>query len=713
MPFEHPLPTTPETELTPIQIQSLAVLLDSCTSEDEVARIVAGFEIQKSPDRTLDEIYDILRDGQSTEQLTAVDAAEILTNGLPSVLVDFIGRFSSINLTNLAVKLMDMDEHELVVDNLEVFQGDAVNGLLLSLLETDDRKYILELLLPDTPLPGKYIQDFEFTPGDALYFLDCFYDIPKDTLQWVREYTNREWLIEYPRNARSLRQKDHWYGDVLSDYIAPGFNRDIIGRFAREQIESSAGRVVMVDITVWLETLDPPEEAVNIKELLVEREWEEYSEEDVASDILFDWDVEEEFFAAVLVADVELRQRLLLSSKPDAVHRYFDYQTHYLLYQVLTSKDDSGTELYKCPDLTLDSLFAAADEQLEDLVLLTRLDRHSSIETLQQTQNSLKDAKENIGVHLAELGSSPKVSELLGELKMMGQQREKYLRDAEGWLLRHSKQRFNAVTRAWEHRPVALLDPTVSDTANDINIEKKVSLLREFVLLPEVDEYLKGINVTVKELMSEEGLCDFRELARHYDVKSAMSALIFLYSNLHERGWDITEKYLPEGAVRIGVVHEAETAWYRFETLGPDDARSFTIGPDTGCCMRLGGEAELCIAVGLDLKNAGFMALYDENNRDKLIAQSFWYVHPDHADTLVIDSIETTEGRDLNAIMGLYIKSLHISLKYATHPITKVNIGLCDGYEVLLPVAEVIVPPLEDVYSDAREYQWRLLDIDS
>lgn len=714
MPLELPPPTANSTvEPEPTQAQDFEVPVADGADALDVTRAYTdlgdGLEGSK---RTVSNIYDILQDRKSTERLSTVDALELVNAGHVVIVLEYIDRFTDIDMLGLAVKMIDLAMVEEVVDYIELFQGDEVNGLLKSLLEAGYTKQAQTLLCPSTPLPGEYIGKFSFEPLEILLFLDCFCDIPEPIMRIIQELTDRSSLCEYPRNAKSSRQKDAWYGDTFSDYVMPGLNRHKIGRFIRGQEELNATRSRMKDIIISMSTLvNIPRESVDIKDLLVRREQKVLGREDVAREPNFDLGTERDFFVTLINSSVELRQRLLLSRKPSVMHQYFGSQSNYLLYQVLLTKDDSGTELYKRPDLTLDSLFAAAIEQTQALASLTEADCYNGIQSPGDVSAYLLVEKCHLELRMETHDGDQKITEILSKLKTIGHKRERHFRDVEDWLLRHSRQNLDTVTEAWTYRTEALYNPEVSDTANEIIVDGRTTVFLNTLLTPEIWKGLVEAGVNIAELVSEAGLRDIKEIARFHKALYAFPILSFIYGDCRERQWDVSEKRLPGliSTVSVANAAETETRRYRLEILPPDDVRGFTIGYETGCCMTVDGAAQTCIKEGYLSKDAGFMAVYAEDDRNKLVAQSFWYVNPDYPDTLVLDSIEATEGRDLNLIVTVYQAALSNAIKGSAIPIKKVNIGLIDGHKLSWPPIDGLVPPPDGVYSDAADTQWRII----
>ena len=125
------------------------------------------------------------------------------------------------------------------------------------------------------------------------------------------------------------------------------------------------------------------------------------------------------------------------------------------------------------------------------------------------------------------------------------------------------------------------------------------------------------------------------------------------------------------------------------------------------------GESASCIKAGYTHSNAGFMTMYTPAGG--LAAQSFWYVHPDHPDTIVLDNIETNKGRDLRKVLDVYKSGLQTLLKssdFSGLGITKVHLGEAYTDADFTELQSVTpIPRLNDsVYTDAQ-LQRLLLDL--
>jgi hypothetical protein len=286
----------------------------------------------------------------------------------------------------------------------------------------------------------------------------------------------------------------------------------------------------------------------------------------------------------------------------------------------------------------------------------------------------------------------------------------------------------------WLDRPAALINgveldengrrvATVDDNARSVEQWQAHNALEELVVGMEASGELAKSGFTAQELLSRKWKDARTELVRVLSVQNMVTAMSVMKSAQEKRNWD--EKVLPASSVQVMPEQEeggsdwseapASVRSWTYEVLDKDDPRGFTIGPDTGCCMTVRGKARSCITAGYELKNAGFVALYDPDGR--LAAQSFWFVHPDSPDKLVMDNIEAVKGRNMHKILGLYRQGIEAVLKNASEHsdasliryaqvgegCTKVDLGDLDRVDS--------VPKLDDaIYSDAR-HQRLLLDM--
>lgn len=215
-------------------------------------------------------------------------------------------------------------------------------------------------------------------------------------------------------------------------------------------------------------------------------------------------------------------------------------------------------------------------------------------------------------------------------------------------------------------------------------------------------------NLTFSEIMGSENESVRNELSRRLSTDDVIEAMSKLKKWKVKRERKGVESILPQASLVVeldgGNDSDRKAKSYKVDILAKDDPRGFTIGEDTYCCMTIHGASSDCIKAGYTRPNCGFLAVY--NNSDNMVAQSFWYIHPDYSDTIVMDNIEANDGQDFSKVAEIYKLGL---IKYlSSHPelnIHKVNVGT--GWTDIdlggLPEVEP-VPPLDYVsYTDAEK----------
>lgn len=317
-----------------------------------------------------------------------------------------------------------------------------------------------------------------------------------------------------------------------------------------------------------------------------------------------------------------------------------------------------------------------------------------SIEELSQKVNTTLDAVTAIATP-----ENTKVTEIIRTLNEYGIKRTEYIHDASSWLLQHVTTSSARLSKIWSDRGRALLEG-VSDNPGDIAHWQDQNALRMYL-----DE-LQSKQKMPKNLTRAEIITRYRpwadELSRVYPAKIVVEAI----SKFKEESQDVEKKLLPPRTIQIQRGKDS----FKLEVLAQDDPRGLTIGIDTGCCMHYEGASNSCIWSGYVDPGAGFLALYAPDG--KLIAQSYFYTNDRHPDTLVLDNIEATQGRDTGAIVSLYIEGLkqYLEWRYASDKDWKiriVNVGTGYGDAVkktvtTLPQAKH-VPNTPYIYTDAKD----------
>lgn len=238
-----------------------------------------------------------------------------------------------------------------------------------------------------------------------------------------------------------------------------------------------------------------------------------------------------------------------------------------------------------------------------------------------------------------------KQTQALQMLNQLAAVRKEYNHEAQTWLQTHGTTPRDKLVRAWKARQSALRNG-VADNPNAIVAWEKAHGLHATVVDMQRDGSLPS-NVGTEELTSNSEFVE--ELSRLYDGRKVVKAL-----------GDFLRGYSPEALFPVAETELSDG--FRAEILGKDDPRIFTVGGDTRCCMTPGGMANSCIEAGYSNPNVSILALYDTEG--DLAAHSVLFTNPDHAPfTIVIDNIETNEGRDRNKIAELYFEFFEMYLK--------------------------------------------------
>ncbi len=437
-----------------------------------------------------------------------------------------------------------------------------------------------------------------------------------------------------------------------------------------------------------------------------------------------------ELLAATIMDDPSA-QELINSRTSKGGEDWFYYPEYQLLYQAACS-DDGGAQLYKSEDFSLDRLFRRAhdlvdsyydsnfgkskDETTHKLTkeeLVQKLNRAfesltANLDTIQSTptwgdEAADADRKAQLAAVARNMGiKEPRsgLSDTVGELKRMSRDRKRYIQDTQTWLTRHALAQSGSLTQAWGDRALAIAEG-VPDRASAIQAWQKLKGFRIRLDMAESSGELQDMGLSREYIDSRSEA--MAELTRKLSVKGALRAISKIKRWTEGTTWD--HKLLPAATARI----ELDNRPYSMDIFGKDDPRGFTIGEDTACCMTIDGEAKSCIKAGYKRENAGFLGIYEPSG--DLLAQSFWYVHPNNPDVLVLDNIEANKGRNFSKLVNLYQKLIEQYL--FDHPdlaIKEVRVGTGYSDVDLGDLKDVTSPDvLDGVYTDAyrQKVLWR------
>lgn len=553
--------------------------------------------------------------------------------------------------------------------------------------------------------------------------LHLFSGIAEKDLEQLRLMTDRPWLTEFPRWAESIdskgnktqhpasqNAKDSWFADMSFAYMEGGFTRTTIGRLIRLRVE--AGESIH-DASQWLSVFLVPEKIPDIATIMHLRDEEGFDPEIIPEVVLCDIDTEQLLFEKLASMSMTERQRVNLSNKQATIELMFSDPVGQLLYAELIASH-GGVPYYKTEDFNLNDLMQSAILSAHDFVQETafghnkageRTTHNTDVSTIEQILS------ENPWVDAEPSEIPEKVYIILQKLKQAGISRREYIRETEQWLLRHADSPSSRLRKVWHDRPAALA-AGVEDNAASIELWQKTGAWEaEAEHLDATNLLYDYYGLTKQEMLEDEEIIRQKnELLRVLSVSDTIRAVSHLKSLKQQRDWE--EKLLNSFKAELEVEnHSKNKIKYTFEILDKDDPRGYTIGEDTDCCMTIDGESESCITTGYAENNAGFMALYGK--KDKLVAQSFWYVNPEHPTVLVVDNIETTKGKDTNTIIEAYRTALRQYFESNGSLITEVHVGtgFSDVSLKSLEPADSIPPLNEDIYTDAH-HQKILLRVD-
>lgn len=694
-----------------------------------------------------DVAYDLVREKKiENYSLDAAFAKRLVDSGsaiTALVHVDELGPLAPEH----AVKTIQQGHGEIVLNNKELFDGLVYDGPLFNELAkyTNNPKMLLSKL-DKFNLDGPGVIDKEAAAsiaardpqlvGRELYRFKGLDPHSQNHLASQLGYP----VEGYPADKNRLEQ-DAWYARNSYTYLDGPWPQTKIGQLIRRRLKAGM-ETDQHDASQWLDEFQIPETTKDIEYIKAHRLDASFSAEAVPELRLRDEAGELDLLRTICASPAELRSRFNFSGKPETVSQLFSKPEHQLLYFALMSRGDDGQPLLKDPGLTADMLQDAAEAHLSDFYrqfqgVVGR--RNAPQNNFRMTESQLREAlityrRDRLLTN--EGPSGRKASELVAELKTVGLNRKRYADDASDWLMRHATSLSGRLKKVWKDRAEALAQgvevaedgkrrATVEDGAKSIELWQTNFAFDKLVDSLEETGRLAETGFTREEIYSDELKGDRDELMRVLSAANTIEALSQMRRSKESRNW--TEKILPATSVEItpgggesgGVLEEDQSAslqTWRFDVLGSDDPRGYTIGEDTGCCMTINGASKSCIRAGYDYDNAGFVALYDPS--DKLAGQSFWYINPDQPDTLVLDNIETNQGRKMDNMTDLYKRALHKILSNSESPAVKairyVNVG--EGYTKVdlesLQRVESIPPINSSIYTDAKR-QRRLLEIDN
>lgn|GEM_PF-706821 len=496
----------------------------------------------------------------------------------------------------------------------------------------------------------------------------------------------------------------NWCSKHAFIHLDGDWGRQTIGKLIYTRLEAGVEKSLH-DATQWLETFQIPATSYDVKEIKQRIAAGETIEnlEDFRMRLI-DTNEERRFLSRILTAPQDIRDRLKLSTKDQTINALFASPENVLIYKALTKiSQDQQLDMDMLKEKVW-SLFGAfygehIDGDGSSKPSMWRIDEDTF-------RRKVEEALAQMG-EMPEQDSTERIGDIAQRLKGYGLNRKKYIDDTTSWLKKHTVSSARTLTKAWGDRAAALV-AGVEDNASSIEKwQKNNALMQIFHNRNSQNEWQK-FPFSEQELSTT--LAPFTdELLRCYSAETTLTTL----ENLYYRINNPPTKDMPARRIAVGVNGDQS---FVGEVLSATDPRGCTIGSDTGCCMTIGGASDSCIRCGYDKPNAGFFALYDTSRH--LMAQSFFYINPNHPDVVVMDNIEANAGRDSGRIISLYQEFFqkYFEERFVNDPnwqIRQVNVGTQYGEVAKAQVARLsstgIIPNPDDaVYSDARSDQ-RLL----
>ncbi|HET7059949.1 MAG TPA: GNAT family N-acetyltransferase [Candidatus Saccharimonadales bacterium] len=304
---------------------------------------------------------------------------------------------------------------------------------------------------------------------------------------------------------------------------------------------------------------------------------------------------------------------------------------------------------------------------------------------LTQTDMKLKDLLNNAKRYGFIVGKESQAA-VLSSLHQMAERRKQYVREAQAWVQTHGTTPREKLVNAWKVRRTALSDGA-ADNPNAILAWNKVVGISRVLIEMEEQGTLPG-NIDQETLDAHPAFIG--ELLRVHEGETAIKAL----GNLLEYGDN--EARIPSWSMEL-------SDGSRVEVLTKDDPRIFTVGADTRCCMTPTGMARSCVEAAYSDPRVSVMAVYDSENQ--LMAHSVLFYNPGEGrGTIVIDNIETNEGRDRNTMLKRYREFFGAYMERAEMAdFDAVYLGIHGREKYDLPLKAVERIPAIMQYSDARD----------
>ena len=555
-----------------------------------------------------------------------------------------------------------------------------------------------------------------------------FHGFSEQQLEKISALTNEK-LREFPGGTNRAEQY-RWYADFAYQNMGIGWRKTTIGQIIALRIEQVPGENNLHDASQWLSEFRIPEKGYDASRIEALRSTHsDWTPEQIleATEVTYkDPALEEALLIKLCTVPSELRSRLNIPSKGPKLDMLFTHPAERYIYSLIAENlhdnslfNDDGTALNALAKTKFDAFFeqyeaAGAGKGAHDSTQLQRDELWGIIDELAyhvfnyqgnwwlpQSYNFRRYHTDDYLDHedrvINNLGLNTHITGIISQLQQYGRNRQAYIDDTQGWLLRHATAPNKHLTKAWGDRPMALANG-VKDSLSSVLTWQQENSFR--FIVNGMNDNLLPKDITKDELLGDRWTTWRNELLRVMSANNAISAIVRAKRWMAEAGGQ--QKVVPAMVIKLKEA-EPDSKSYHFEILAADDPRGFTIGEDTGCCMTINGVSESCIKEGYINPNAGFLAFYDTDGR--LAAQSFFYVNPSSPDTVVLDNIETNKGRDLRKLIDLYKKGWqeYIS-KHTELSLRNVHIG--EGYtdaDIWHLPSVIPIPPLNNkVYTDAE-----------
>lgn len=567
------------------------------------------------------------------------------------------------------------DEEDDSIETLDLTDIDAATTQ--GMLEFAGIEVSFEFCQKLAPIAGDHKRLMEIIE-DTKYPLELLLDEP-----WLaKKGAPNDFPFDQPESMKIFWTANHSY-EKLGDEWSKGSIGKIIRTRLKNEIDES-----LHDASQWLSAFKTPEKHHKFNP-------EKGKLEEV---ILHNCELEKELLWAVVKATDEERKRMILPKKESKINAMIHSPFNRFLYATLLS------QIEKNEPFDSESLQRAVKEQAPDFAkkynsskgMSATLTEEHFIPIASGTLNMILDP-DGLGL-FDEPSETQSVPAMIKRLIQYSANKKEYVDDATSWLLRHMTSPSKRLAKVWGDRQMGL-NEGIEDNAKSLEQWQKANAMRIYLDKIPDDAWQARYCMSKADVSGKYGHVT-KELLRHYDA--AMT--IYAISRHWVTSWinEYRPAVLPPSVVPI----EMNGVSYTAEVLAKDDPRGMTIGPDTGCCMTLYGTSRTCLQDGYDNQNAGFFALY--NDKNKIMAQSYFYINPNHPDTVVLDNIEANAGRDVKRIIKLYQRAFarYLDERVANDPewqIKKVQLGTGIGEQVKphaqkLPKADIILhPKLEKV----------------